>query len=47
MLVEAINAMGVNDPNELNYQGTVSGRGHRFQLDLPHLRLPRVDEPGD
>ncbi|WTW99031.1 alpha/beta hydrolase [Streptomycetaceae bacterium NBC_01309] len=47
MLVEAIRAMGVDDPNELNYHGTVSGRGHHFQLELPHLRLARMAEPVD
>jgi hypothetical protein len=47
MLVEAIRAMGVDDADELNYHGTVSGRGHLFQLDLPDLRLPRMNEPDE
>ncbi|WP_439680793.1 alcohol dehydrogenase catalytic domain-containing protein [Embleya sp. MST-111070] len=47
MLVEAIRAMGVHDPDELRYHGTVSGRGHLFRLDLPHLHLLRMDEPDE
>lgn len=47
MLVEAIRAMGVNNPDELNYHGTVAGRGHIFRLDLPDLRLHRMDEPAE
>ncbi|WP_424639463.1 hypothetical protein [Embleya sp. AB8] len=47
MLLEAIRAMGVNDADELTYHGSVVGRGHKFQLDLPGLRLPRMNEPDE
>ncbi|WP_406300758.1 hypothetical protein OG948_54230 (plasmid) [Embleya sp. NBC_00888] len=47
MLVEAIRAMGVNDPDEPNHHGTVAGRGHNFRLDLPDPGLHRKDAPAE
>ncbi|MGW0662930.1 alpha/beta fold hydrolase [Streptodolium elevatio] len=45
MLLEAIRTAGVEDPDELGYHGTVSGRGHLFELELPHLGPARMSDP--
>ncbi len=44
MLVEELRRLGVG-PAELSYDGTMSGRGQGFHLDLPDLGIPRVHHP--
>ncbi|MFJ9107229.1 TY-Chap domain-containing protein [Streptomyces sp. NPDC102283] len=44
MLVEELRHLGVG-PAELSYDGTMTGRGRGFHLDLPDLGLPRVHQP--
>ncbi|MGW3581247.1 TY-Chap domain-containing protein [Streptomyces rubiginosohelvolus] len=41
MLVEELRQLGV-DLSDLSYDGTMSGRGRGFHLDLPDLGIPRV-----
>ncbi|MFI5478818.1 TY-Chap domain-containing protein [Streptomyces rubiginosohelvolus] len=44
MLVEELRQLGVDLP-DLSYDGTMSGRGRGFHLDLPDLGIPRVHHP--
>ncbi|MBM7053699.1 TY-Chap domain-containing protein [Streptomyces durocortorensis] len=44
MLVEELRQLGVGLA-ELSYDGTMSGRGRGFHLDLPDLGIPRVHHP--
>ncbi|MFH9231162.1 hypothetical protein [Streptomyces globisporus] len=44
MLVEELRQLGV-EPADLSYDGTMSGRGRGFHLDLPDLGIPRVHHP--
>ncbi|MFE6915522.1 TY-Chap domain-containing protein [Streptomyces rubiginosohelvolus] len=44
MLVEELRHLGV-DLADLSYDGTMSGRGRGFHLDLPDLGIPRVHRP--
>ncbi|MFJ3596093.1 TY-Chap domain-containing protein [Streptomyces sp. NPDC090126] len=46
MLVEELRQLGV-DLADLSYDGTMSGRGRGFHLDLPDLGIPRVHHPAD
>ncbi|NUV66387.1 MULTISPECIES: hypothetical protein [unclassified Streptomyces] len=46
MLVEELRQLGV-DLADLSYDGTMSGRGRGFHLDLPDLGIPRVHQPAD
>ncbi|MEU6956198.1 hypothetical protein [Streptomyces sp. NPDC045714] len=44
MLVEELRHLGVG-PADLSYDGTMTGRGRGFHLDLPDLGIPRVHQP--
>jgi hypothetical protein len=44
MLVEELRQLGI-DLADLSYDGTMTGRGRGFRLDLPDLGLPRVHRP--
>ncbi|MFD5642724.1 hypothetical protein ACFWIP_13315 [Streptomyces anulatus] len=44
MLVEELRHLGV-DPADLSYDGTMTGRGRGFHLELPDLGIPRVHRP--
>ncbi|MEV1049130.1 hypothetical protein [Streptomyces sp. NPDC049916] len=44
MLVEEVRRLDV-EPADLSYDGTMTGRGHRFLLDLPDLGPARVQHP--
>ncbi|WP_319599817.1 hypothetical protein [Streptomyces sp. ID01-9D] len=46
MLVEELRQLGVGLTG-LSYDGTMSGRGHGFHLDLPDLGIPRVHRPAE
>ncbi|WP_420037621.1 TY-Chap domain-containing protein [Streptomyces sp. cg28] len=41
MLAEELRQLGA-DPAELSYDGTMTGRGQGFHLDLPDLGIPRL-----
>ncbi|MFI7089409.1 TY-Chap domain-containing protein [Streptomyces anulatus] len=44
MLVEELRHLGV-DLADLSYDGTMTGRGRGFHLELPDLGIPRVHQP--
>ncbi|MFH9196537.1 TY-Chap domain-containing protein [Streptomyces anulatus] len=44
MLVEELRHLGV-DMADLSYDGTMTGRGRGFHLELPDLGIPRVHQP--
>lgn len=44
LLVEELRHLGV-DLADLSYDGTMTGRGRGFHLDLPDLGIPRVHQP--
>ncbi|MDQ0986752.1 hypothetical protein [Streptomyces sp. V2I9] len=44
MLIEELRHLGV-ELADLSYDGTISGRGQGFHLDLPDLGIPRVHQP--
>ncbi|MFB8214010.1 TY-Chap domain-containing protein [Streptomyces anulatus] len=46
MLVEELRHLGV-DPADLSYDGTMTGRGRGFHLELPDLGIPRVHHPAE
>lgn len=46
MLVEELRQLGT-DLADLSYDGTMTGRGRGFHLDLPDLGLPRVHPPAE
>ncbi|MEU0097356.1 hypothetical protein [Streptomyces sp. NPDC006267] len=46
MLVEELRQLGVGLA-DLSYDGTMTGRGRGFHLDLPDLGLPRVHRPAE
>ncbi|MFF8551646.1 hypothetical protein ACF058_02195 [Streptomyces sp. NPDC015501] len=46
MLIEELRRLGV-ELADLSYDGTISGRGQGFHLELPDLGIPRVHQPVD
>ncbi|MEU4177796.1 hypothetical protein [Streptomyces sp. NPDC026589] len=46
MLVEELRHLGIGLA-DLSYDGTMTGRGRRFHLDLPDLGLRRVHQPAE